>query len=456
MSLAGLIRMCAALAAFAALACVAAAASPATAREPLDILVFARVGQPGQPEPIAVGPDGRIYVGTNQLGHGDADAPSKIFAYSPEGQLVEEYELTGQPLDQDHGIQGLAFDRDGLLYALDRSANPRVVVLNPATGEQRDYATFRDVPPCGAGGGGECSQTVLDGPAGPDYGVFAPGGELYVTDIDQGLIWRVPKGGGPAEIWLADPRLESVYGPNGIQFMADGRTLLFANTASNPNAGNPLTGRLYTVPVQADGSPGPLTQVWESQPVDAPDGLAIAQSGNVYVALAGASQVVMLSPRFTELARTPPDPIANQSEEIPLDGPGSIVFYGDRLLVSNHSPIAGNPESWAILDVFAGEGGLPLHFPQVERPRLNLEATLLGIAGSDHVKVRIRVTRDVATTEEPVAGVKVKARGERARTNARGRARLRFIPPRDRPVAVKARKQGFEPAKVKVGGPGPP
>src|SRR5687768_8518494 len=133
-------------------------AGPALAREPLDISVFTRVGQPGQPEPIAIGPDARIYVGTNQLGHGDAGAPSEIFAYSPQGELVEEYVLEGQPLEQDHGIQGLLFDQDGLLYALDRSADPRVVVIDPATGEQRRYATFFDVPPCSGGGVANCSQ----------------------------------------------------------------------------------------------------------------------------------------------------------------------------------------------------------------------------------------------------------------------------------------------------------
>jgi hypothetical protein len=342
-----------------------AAAAPALGREPLDIDVFARIGPPGQPEPIAIGPDGRVYVGTNQLGRGDADAPSKIFAFSGEGELLREYELQGQPLDEDHGIQGLLFDGDGLLYVLDRSADPRVVILDPVTGEQRRYASFRDVPPCTPVSTGECAQDAVDDPAGPDYGVFSPTGDLYVTDIDQALIWRVPPGGGNAEIWLTDQRLESVFGPNGIQFMADGRTLLFANTASNPLAGNPATGRLYTVPVQADGTAGPLTQVWESLPLDGPDGLAIARSGNVYVALAGANQVLLLSPQFTEQARVPTDPLANQAEEIPLDGPGSVAFLGERLLVSNHSPIRGDPDSWAVLDVFAGESGLPLHYPQI-------------------------------------------------------------------------------------------
>lgn len=428
---------------------LAALAGPVQAREPLDIQVYTKVGAPGQPEPVAIGPDNRVYVGTNQLGHGDADAPSKVFAYSLRGNLVREYELEGQPLEEDHGIQGLALDRDGLLYALDRSADPRVVVLDPATGVQRVYARFRDVPPCTDAPDEDCSDTQLDGPAGPDYATFSAWGDLYVTDIDQALIWRVPKGGGRPEIWLTDARLESVYGPNGIQFMADGRTLLFVNTASNPSAGNSTTGRLYTVPVQPDGTAGELTQVWESLPLDAPDGLAIARSGNVYIALAGASQVVLLSPGYEELARTPSDPAANQQEEIPMDSPGSLAFLGQRLLVSNHSAIRGDPDSWAILDVFAGEEGLPLYYPRISKPGLLVDARL----GQARRRLHVRVTRHLASKTVPVRRVRVRAAGMRARTGRRGRVTISLPVPEGvaPPIVVRARKHGFRRARLVLG-----
>jgi len=347
----------------------AVGAGAAASRPYLDIRVFTKVGQPGQPEPIAIGPDRRVYVGTNQLGHGGADAPSRIFAYSFRGRLLRQYVLKGQPLSENHGIQGLAFDGHGLLYALDRSANPRVVRINTKTGRQRVYSRFRDVPPCNGPTSGNCSQTIRDLPAGPDYAAFGPGGNLYVTDIDQALIWKVPRGGGRPSIWLTDPRFESLYGPNGIQFKRDGRTMLFVNTASNPGAGNSLTGRIYRVRIGRGGRPVHLREVWESNVLDAPDGLAIARSGRIYVALAGMSQVLVLSPRFEEIARVPPSPAANEAEEIPLDGPGSVAFLGRRLLVSNHSPIRGDPASWAILDVWAGERGLPLFKPRIRRRR---------------------------------------------------------------------------------------
>jgi sugar lactone lactonase YvrE len=104
---------------------------------------------------------------------------------------------------------------------------------------------------------------------------------------------------------------------------------------------------------------------WRSRPFDGPDGFAIARSGRVYLALAGTSQVAVISPQGEEIARVPADPIANQTEEIPVDAPGSVAFFGRRVLVTNHSALAGNPESWAVLDVFASETGLPLYKPRI-------------------------------------------------------------------------------------------
>ena len=341
-------------------------------REPLDLRVFTKVGEPGQPEPIAIGPDRRVYVGTNQLGNGDADAPSKVFAYSRRGAKVREYVIKGQPLDEDHGIQGLAFDGRGRLFALDRSANPRVLVIDPKTGGQRTYSRFRDVPTCSdAGRTTNCSATVNDSGTSPDYASFGPGGALYVTDIDQALIWRVPRGGGRPSVWLTDPQFESVFGPNGTQFMADGRTLLLAVTVVLPGSGGiPTSGALFKVRLRSDGHAGKPRVFWRSGPADGPDGFAIGRSGRVYLALAGASQIVVISPAGEEIARVPATPAENSAEEIPVDGPGSVAFLGRRALITNHSALRGDPSSWAVLDLYAGEPGLPLLYPRI-RPKVD-------------------------------------------------------------------------------------
>ena len=342
--------------------------------------VFARVGNPGQPEPVAIGPDGRVYVGTNQQQRGDSGVPSKVFAFTAGGRLAREYELEGQKLDEDHGIQGLAFDGRGLLYVLDRSATPRVVVLDPRTGAQREYVPFRDVPGCSGGQTSDCSATAADRPAAPNFGAFAPDGSLYVTDIEQALIWRVPPGGRRAEVWFTDQRLESPFGPNGIQVMAGGRTLMFAVTGTNPSAGGaPGSGALYKLPIGPGGSPGDLQEHWRSRPLDGPDGFALARSGTAYLALAGSSQFVVISPDGDERARIPASPLDNSRYEVPFDGPASVAFLGRSALVSNQSFPRGESSHWAVFDVFTGETGLPLFKPLIGRARLSL--TLRGRRG---------------------------------------------------------------------------
>ncbi|HKG36182.1 MAG TPA: hypothetical protein VKA89_07090 [Solirubrobacterales bacterium] len=359
-----------ALVALLALTASLAATAGAGGRERLDIKVFARVPEPGQPEPIAIGPDRRIYVGTNQLLHGDRDAPSKVLAYSRRGRIVRTYVIKGQPLDSEHGIQGLAFDGRGRLYALDRSDDPRVLVINTKTGRQRTYARFRDVPPCPPlGTGRDCSATVSDRAAEPDYAAFGPGGALYVSDIEQALVWRVPRGGGRPSVWLTDSRFESPFGPNGLQFRAGGRRLLLAVTGTRPDGAEAGAGAIFQIPlVGRRGRAGEPRAIWTSRPFDGPDGFAIARSGRIYLALAGASQIALLSADGKEIDRAPATPAENQQQEIPVDSPGSVAFFGRRALVTNHSALAGNPDSWAILDVWAGERELPLNKPVV-RPR---------------------------------------------------------------------------------------
>jgi streptogramin lyase len=423
---------CAAVAAASALLGLPAPGAAAATRPLYDVRVFAHVPSPGSPEPVVVAPDHTVYVGTNQFGKGsdaDASAPSRVFKFSPAGKLLRSYVLQGQRVDQDHGIQGLAQDGDGLLYVLDRSADPRVVRLDPVTGAQHRYASFRDVPTCSdAGRETNCSDTVVDNPAGPDYGTFAPDGSLYVTDIDQALIWRVKRGGGRAEVWFTDPRLESVYGPNGIQVLGDGRTLLFVNTASNPMAGNPTTGRLYKLPIRPDGRPGTLTQFWESRPVDGPDGFAVGRSGRIYLALAAAAQMVVISPTGAELARVPATPAENQAMDVPFDGPASAAFLGKRVLVTNQGFPEAGPDHWAVLDMFVGETGLPLYRPFVARPS---ELPRLRLTVRPERAVVGRLTRfhfHVTLEGKPVEGALVSFAGRRALTGPRGRASMRFRP----------------------------
>ena len=132
-----------------ALAVLLALAISATGadREYLDIRVFTRVGQPGQPEPIAIGPDRRIYVGTNQLLHGDRDAPSKIFAYTRAATSSARTWSRASRSTRSTGSRGSPSTGAAASSRSTAPANPRVLVINPKTGSQRTYSRFRDVPP---------------------------------------------------------------------------------------------------------------------------------------------------------------------------------------------------------------------------------------------------------------------------------------------------------------------
>ncbi|WP_147263855.1 SMP-30/gluconolactonase/LRE family protein [Prauserella sp. PE36] len=340
---------------------VAGAETGATEREWLDIRVFAEVPDPGHPEGITVADDGTVYVGTQQHITEIPKGPSKIFAYDPGGHLTREYVIEGQDPNRGAGIVGLAQDGDGIVYALDRYPQ-RVIALDPRTGEQRDYATFHQVKDL-------CvslpalvlvTQCVV-----PDGLTFGPDGSLYVTDVGQALIWRVPPGGGKAEVWFSDPRIESVLGANGIAFV-DEDTLMFAQTLTGPFDG-PLprvdTSKLYTLDIRPDGSPGALETFWQSKPLDGIDGFAIAESGNIYIAMALAKSVVVVSPQGREIGRNPANLLENQLQEVPFDDPASVAFLDDRVLVTNHSLFLGNPNSFVVHDVYAGEKGKPEYRP---------------------------------------------------------------------------------------------
>lgn len=359
-----------------------AGAGPASAQEDDpgfgDVEVFTRVGSPGQPEGIVVDHDGSVYVSTNNRGKGDADAPSRIFRYAADGSLTREYVIEGQRLDEDHGVLGLAFDADGLLYALD--SNPaRVLRIDPATGSQETYATFPDLPRCADAGEEPCEPSTRDAGPWPNWPVFDAAGNLFVTDLHQATIWRIPPGGEPT-VWHQSADYDSIFSLNGQQFDADG-DLVFVLTGSFRPDG-PARGRIYRIAVEDDGSPGERELLFETLPAEGPDGLALGASGRIYVALVTTHHILVLEPDGTEFARVP-DPVANLQQEIPFDSPASIAFRGTSILVTNHAYFTEDEDSWAVLDMEVEEEGLPLHRPAVGRTAAPDDDGADGDAGAD-------------------------------------------------------------------------
>ena len=130
----------------------------------------------------------------------------------------------------------------------------------------------------------------------------------------------------------------------------------------------PTNGAVYALPIRRDGRPGTLTELWQSGPLELPDGFGIGRSGHLYVALVGTNQIVELTATGREVDRFPDVPlIGDTGAAIPLDTPCSATFLGTRVLVANQSAIAGDADHQAILAVEVGEEGRAPYLPKEAR-----------------------------------------------------------------------------------------
>src|SRR5947208_9200641 len=93
---------------FIAAVCASAATAQAADRPKGDVKLFASVPSPGAPEPVVIAPDGTVYTATLNAESGDTKAPSKVFAFTPDGKLKRTYDVKGQDLSAQHGITGMA------------------------------------------------------------------------------------------------------------------------------------------------------------------------------------------------------------------------------------------------------------------------------------------------------------------------------------------------------------
>ena len=264
-------------------------------------------------------------------------------------------------------MQVAANDARGRLLLLDKTSG-RIIRLDPQTGGQTLYSQVPDLPLCSSSAAGTpCSPAPIDQAPMPDYAAWGPDGSLYVTDYQQAVIWRIPPGGGPARIWLADRRLDGgPFGTACITMMPDGHTLLF-DQASNGGLGDPHAEHRQALH-GGDRAPtavrGRCISCGRAGPADAPDGCALARSGHIYVALVGASnQVVELSSTGQELARFGQQYTGANDSAVPFDSPSGVVFLGTQLLIANQSYFAGTPTNQVVLDLETGEPGQPVYVP---------------------------------------------------------------------------------------------
>lgn len=365
-----LVRRLCALALAALVLPFAAAPGDAADRDRWDTRVFSLVPSPGYPAYVFAHPNGRVYAATYAALTGGSTA-SRVFEWTSGGTLLRSWTVPGQDLDHDPGVQVANADARGRLILLEHSTG-KVMTLDIATGRFRTQAVIPDIPVCAKAAGAPCSPNTLDSPAIPNYATWGPDGALYLSDYGQAVIWRLPPRGGAPRIWFASKALDAFeFATTGLVYVPSQRAMLIGQQTVANLLANPLSGRLYRLPVKANGEPGQLSTLWRSRAGELPDGFGVARSGRIYVANVGLSnQLVVLSPEGRELERFPKTPLSgNNGSPIPFDGPSNATFAGTRVLVANQSPIFGDASHHAILDVEVGEPGMGSFIPRRSRLR---------------------------------------------------------------------------------------
>jgi hypothetical protein len=318
--------------------------------------------------------------------------PSYIHAFdTATGARVTTISVAGEDLTQEHALSCITTDGLGRLYAL--STQLGVVRIDTQTGAQTVYATIPHLAACNALPPGPCKvgdwsclppgpctsgrclppgpctpnglgQCLPPGPCAPvaaDRGslpndlAFDDAGNLYITDSFQATIFRVAPGGGQAEAFYQDARLDTstipgfALGLNGIRVSPDRSKLIFTQTFGI-NAG------VLSLPLMNHPPPYTLQMVRPYQNGELPDGLAFGASGRLYVTLAGSNQIGLIDHAGHEFYR-----ISSPS----FDNPANVGFdAAGSLLVTNHA-LFGNPADGGVFNTFVGDLASPLAQPMI-------------------------------------------------------------------------------------------
>jgi len=239
---------------------------------------------------------------------------------------------------------GLALDASGNLYIGDSGNDViREITSSGALSTFAGQTNSGLAIPGYLGDGGPASQAQFDNPTGL---VFDPAGNLYVVDTDNGVIRKITPGGGTITTIAGNggngysgdggPATSAMLNhPRSIALDAAGN-IYIADTDNNRIRVVLPTGQIYTVAgtgrIGNSGDGGPAT----GAALSFPTAVAVARSGNVYVADTQNSDIRLLTLNAIPSASPAVSSVisASQFGSLTAVAPGSwIEIYGSNLAV---------------------------------------------------------------------------------------------------------------------------
>jgi sugar lactone lactonase YvrE len=275
-----------------------------------------------QPEGLINDPDGNLYAASNS---DRATTFGYICVINRKAELVDIIPVPAGPGAAAVDMLGEIWE-NGFLYVLDQADNiqphGRVLKVNPRTHEV---------------------ITVANGFVFPNGIAEDRRGFIYVTDSTLGTIFRFSEDNPTVISWLSVPPLFSQnpnnpVGANDLAFNAD-ESFLYVTNAGNR--------QVLRVPMNADGSPGPIQVFADGTAIDAelgltsptvlyvPDGIQFDIKGNLYV-MSNTSNEVQVFSRDGKLVQR----YAGIGKNA-FDFNASAAFVGRLLFMSNMSPADG-------------------------------------------------------------------------------------------------------------------
>lgn len=317
-------------------------------------------------EGVAVGPDGAVYSAS--FGFNSAGALTgygQFFVFAPDGSLRDSFPVVGS---SPHLIGGIVQNARSVLFA-DLGLGV-VWKIDPVS---HQTTQFTAVP------------TVTTAP-GLNALAIDRAGNVYVSDSFQGAIWKTGPDGGKPVAWYAPfnpgqgnlllptpntgELLVPPFGANGIAFNNEGTVLYVLNTAYHS---------IVQIAVNPDGSAGKATTLTTG--LNAPDGLAIDASDNLWVLANQEDEVVVVNPAGQVIAKRGDfDGLTPDGAIRGLLFPASPAFSPDgrTLYITNlalYLPYAGVP-------AIAVDSGWTLHVKRYNIARIAVGRCRVGGAGA--------------------------------------------------------------------------